>query len=131
MPKFEFIPDLTRLGLINFCHVQQDGVPAHTAHSTQQYLNHIFTDRWVGKFGPVSWPARSPDLSSCDNALWGIIKPKIIKQNAQTVVQLKMATCEAFKEINLSTLKKINNRTFRRPRLCYDCNGLQVEPFES
>ncbi|GFY35172.1 uncharacterized protein TNCV_5045471 [Trichonephila clavipes] len=30
--------------------------------------------RWIGRGGPVNWPARSPDLSCLDFFLWGHMK---------------------------------------------------------
>ncbi len=47
---------------------------------------------WVSKFGPIPWPPLSPDLTSCDNALWGIIKSKIAAQKAANVDELKNIT---------------------------------------
>jgi hypothetical protein len=52
---------------------QHDGVPAHFSAQAQQHHNHNlqFPDRWLGCGGPVSWPARSPDLNPLDFFLWG------------------------------------------------------------
>ncbi len=48
---------------------QQDLAPAHTAKSTNSWLN----DHGVSV---LDWPANSPDLNPIDN-LWGIVKRKI------------------------------------------------------
>lgn len=45
---------------------QHDGCPAHYSTIAREVLNHYFNDRWIGRGGPVNWPARSPDLSSLD-----------------------------------------------------------------
>jgi len=42
---------------------QQDGAPAHNAIIVRQKLNEMFPNRWIGTYGVVPWPARSPDLS--------------------------------------------------------------------
>ena len=126
----QFLPELQRKGLIYSHHFQQDGAPAHTAHISRQFLNEKFPDRWIGKFSDTPWPARSPDLTSCDNALWGILKPRIIAHNATTVDELKAATTEEFANFDRETLKLINDRTFRRFQICIDNNGLQVDPFD-
>jgi len=49
---------------------QQDGAPAHYALSVQDYRNDILL------ISPASLksPARSPDLTTCDNSLWRYIK---------------------------------------------------------
>jgi hypothetical protein len=45
---------------------QQDGAPAHNAIIVKQKLNEMFPNRWIGTYGVVPWPARSPDLTSLD-----------------------------------------------------------------
>uniref|UniRef100_H3AAA0 Tc1-like transposase DDE domain-containing protein n=1 Tax=Latimeria chalumnae TaxID=7897 RepID=H3AAA0_LATCH len=74
-----FVPELDALGIRQDVWLQQDGVPPHYALSVREFLNDSFPDRWIGRGSPVSpaplkWPARSPDLTTCDNSLWGYIK---------------------------------------------------------
>ena len=47
----------------NMIHSQHDGAPAHFAVNVKEYLNEQFRQRWIGRGGPVPWPARSPDLT--------------------------------------------------------------------
>ena len=68
----ELLPALERRGISGSAHFQQDGAPAHTVLITRDFLHQHPPDRWVGKYGPTNWPPRSPDLSSCDNALWAV-----------------------------------------------------------
>jgi hypothetical protein len=49
-----------------------DGAPAHSARAVKNWLNANLENRWIGRNGPVLWPARSPDLNSCD-FFYGII----------------------------------------------------------
>lgn len=42
--------------------VQFDGAPAHFSIVVREYPNTNYGDRWIGRCGPVVWPARSPDL---------------------------------------------------------------------
>ena len=51
---------------------QQDGASAHHSKKVQDWLDIIFEDRWMGRAGPISWSARSPDLTPLDFWLWGI-----------------------------------------------------------
>ncbi|CAH1378390.1 unnamed protein product, partial [Tenebrio molitor] len=37
----------------------------------RNWLNENFSGRWIGRNGPVAWPARSPDLNLCDFFLSG------------------------------------------------------------
>ena len=108
MLQDEFIPELQRRQLICSCHFQQDGAPPHTAETTRNFLNHHLHDRWVGKFGPTPWPPRSPDLTSCDNALWGIVKKNVRRQKPNTVAEIRDAVNVAFEEFSVETLRKIH-----------------------
>ena len=42
---------------------QQDGASTHHSKKVQDWLDIIFEDRWMGRAGPISWSARSPDLT--------------------------------------------------------------------
>ena len=42
---------------------QHDGAPAHYFGEAREFLNENFPNRWIGRGGPVGWPARSPDLT--------------------------------------------------------------------
>ena len=128
--KNDFIPELRRRGIYERSHLQQDGAPPHTAYITRQFLNDNFPNRWVGKFGPIQWPARSPDLTSCDNALWSIIKKSVLAEKARSTQDLKQAIRNAFANFKMESLPKIHARTFRRLQLCIDIDGLQVDPYD-
>lgn len=45
---------------------QHDGAPPHFAQIVRTYLNEVFPNRWIGRRGPIEWPARSPDLTPLD-----------------------------------------------------------------
>ncbi|EZA59737.1 hypothetical protein X777_16312, partial [Ooceraea biroi] len=45
---------------------QHDGAPPHYAYQVRAYLNHAFSNRWIGRNEPILWPPRSPDLMSPD-----------------------------------------------------------------
>lgn len=42
---------------------QHDGCPAHYRLTVRQLLDERFPYRWIGRSGPIIWPARSPDLT--------------------------------------------------------------------
>lgn len=126
----EFIPELQRRGLMQTCHLQQDGAPPHTSMRTREFLNENFPNRWVGKYGPIPWPARSPDLTSPDNALWGIIKRNVLHAKPADRQELKQTVRSAFAQFDNDILKKIHDRTFRRINLCIEIGGLQVDPYD-
>jgi hypothetical protein len=76
MLRHDFLPQLRNTNIRNPV-FQQDGAPGHTAYATRDFLNEEFPNKWIGKFGPVNWPPRSPDLTTPDNALWGYLKSGI------------------------------------------------------
>jgi hypothetical protein len=43
-----------------------DGAPPHNRRVVRDYLDISFADRWIGRNGPISWPAQSPDLNPYD-----------------------------------------------------------------
>jgi hypothetical protein len=45
---------------IRFMH---DGTPPHFLRIVRHHLNQTFGDQWIGRGGPVNWPARTPDLN--------------------------------------------------------------------
>lgn len=46
--------------------LMQAGAPPHSANRIKAYLTERFGRRWIGRDGPVIWPAMSPDLNLCD-----------------------------------------------------------------
>jgi hypothetical protein len=53
---------------------QHDGAPTHFSSQTQQHLNTQLFDKWLGRGGPVSRLARSPELNPPDFFLWGQVE---------------------------------------------------------
>jgi len=52
---------------------QQDGAGPHNARIVTTYLNEQFPGRWMGRYGPIRWPARSPDLNPLDFFFMGTL----------------------------------------------------------
>ena len=59
-----------------------DSAPAHISRRVCRFLNTHFPRRWVGRNGPIRWPARSPDLNPLDLYFWGHMKTLIYAQHA-------------------------------------------------
>lgn len=50
-----------------------DEAPSDFKQEVLKYLNNVSPNRWIARYGPVTWPVRSPDLNSCDfffGAVW-------------------------------------------------------------
>jgi len=63
---------VTAIGFI----FQQDGAPAHTAHSAQNWLWADCSD-----FITKDWPPNSPDLNPLDYHVWGAMLEAYRKLN--------------------------------------------------
>ena len=44
---------------------------------------------WIGRNGPIPWPARSPDLSQLDFFLWGYIKNIVYAEKIRNIQHLQ------------------------------------------
>ena len=69
-------------------------------------------------------------MNTCDNALWGIIKSKVILAQSPNVETLKLFINQAFQEITAPMLRSMCIRTWRRLNVCVLQNGKQVEPYD-
>lgn len=67
---------------------QQDGAPPHWTIPVRNWLDFWFPQRWIGRSGPIAWPARSPDLTPLDYFLWGYLKHKVYKHTISDVENL-------------------------------------------
>jgi hypothetical protein len=56
---------------------QQDGAPLHFHKEVTDFLNRKFSEKWIGRGGPITWPPRSPDLTPFDFLFRGYIKDAV------------------------------------------------------
>jgi hypothetical protein len=76
-----------------------DGAPAHSARGVKNWLDANLENRWIGRNGPVLWPARSPDLNPCDFFLWGHLKQIVYETPVNTVEELTVRVNNAAQSI--------------------------------
>lgn len=115
LPEFlEEVPLLERNKII----FQQDGAGPHNARIVTNYLNQKFPGRWIGRYGPVRWPARSPDLSPLDFFLWGHCKEIIYRQLPENVEELNDKLHYAIWNIDNEVMEKTQENLLRRMRAC-------------
>ena len=110
--------------------LQQDGCPAHFALRARQVLDQLFPGRWIGRGGPVQWPARSPDLTPNDFFLWGRIKDIVYQERPTTRQDMQeriRAVCASLSSDEL--LRAINNVRSRSQR-CVAQGGGHFEHLE-
>ena len=57
-------------------------------------LREMFPQQVISRGGDVPWPARSPDLSTCDYFLWGYLKSRVFISKPKTIAELKQSIKE-------------------------------------
>jgi hypothetical protein len=107
-----FVPQLRERGLEATAILQQDGAPAHFALPVGEYLDDRFSGRWIGCGSDMMWLPRSPDLTTCDNSLWGIVKDKLSHLRLPTIEDLKAAIRNCFNDFQPSAWK-MSRRTWK------------------
>lgn len=108
---------------------QHDGAPAHFSFDARNHLTATFGERWIGRGGPVHWPARSPDLTPCDFFLWGFLKDKIYATPVETREDLQDRIFDTARELreNPGIFARVRNSLIRRTHLCIDVQGGHFE----
>lgn len=106
---------------------QQDGAPPHFGVQVRNYLNFRFPGKWIGRRGPIEWPARSPDLTPLDFFLWGYLKHKVYKSRPQCLEELRERISTEIREIPFDVLSRSVNQFTRRLTKCVEVNGAQFE----
>lgn len=108
---------------------QHDGAPAHNAVNARQHLNEVFGNRWIGRNGPVAWPARSPDLTPLDFYLWGHMKTLVYETPIETEMELVGRIAVAAGDIaeDRRILSRWQGSLQRRCDLCIRVGGRHFE----
>lgn len=92
------------------------------------FLNQHFPERWIGRYGPIHWPARSPDLTPADFYLWGYLKQKVYSSDLQDNIDLlKQKIRDAVVEINPMTIARVYDEFRVRIEKCVTLGGSQIE----
>ena len=78
---------------------QLDGAPPHWARIVRYVMDHNFSDRWIGRGGPISWPPRSPDMTLFDFVLWGYVKDHVYRTNVRDLQILRTRITEAIASV--------------------------------
>lgn len=107
---------------------QQDGAPPHFFRPVRDWLDQTYPGRWIGRRGPMEWPARSPDLTPLDFFLWGYVKSKVYVTKPQTIEELKTRIRQVCSSITADTFQNVRNEF--RNRLFY-CQVVQGQHFEN
>lgn len=117
----EDIPLLTRAHMW-FMH---DGAPPHIAVPVRNWLDTTFPRHWIGRSGPVRWPARSPDLNPLDFFVWGHLKTIVYRTEIADEADLQQRIFAAAETIRNrpGTLTHVRDNFRRRLEACLRADG--------
>lgn len=108
---------------------QHDGAPAHFFRDVRQLLDEQYPNRWIGRGGPITWPARSPDLSPLDYFLWGTMKDLIyttpVESEEDLVGRIAVAAGDVQEMPNV--FENVRRSLDDRCRKCIEVNGANFE----
>jgi hypothetical protein len=68
---------------------KHDRPQPHCLRTVRQHLNQTFSDQRIGRGGPFSCPARSPDISTLDFWLWVHLKTLVYSEPINGIQVLK------------------------------------------
>ena len=128
------IPQLRDRGLLDDVWLQHAGAPAHFALSVRDVLNERFPGRSIGRGSPTSpaplpWSPSSPDLTTPDNSLWGVIKGRVAARRYDNE-DLRRAVKDAFRTINPKMLRLLSQRIWRRICLSVQHQGAHTDSLD-
>lgn len=106
---------------------QQDGATAHTARASMEVVRQMFPGHVISRFGDVSWPPRSPDLSICDFFLWGYLKSKVYVNKPRTINALKIAIREEIEAVPNEMLQRAVRNFQERIKSCIRQEGRHLK----
>jgi len=122
----ENLPLATRQTL----YFQHDGAPAHNAHIVRDHLNRVYEEKWFGTYGPIEWPARSPDITPLDFFLWGHLKTIVYADPPVNLADLKNKIVVACNNLTENQIMSATNRgCLQRFQLCVENHGANFEQF--
>ena len=64
----------------------------------RRFLNRQFAEKWIGRGGPVPWPARSPDITPMDFFAWGEMRNLVYKTPVESEEDLVAAAAGAIND---------------------------------
>lgn len=121
----EDVPLASRQGM----YLQMDGCPAHYGRNVREFLNNNYANRWIGREGPVGWPARSPDLTPLDYFLWGHMKQKVYSApvNSEAELHDRIMRCAEELKNEPQLIRRATQHISLRVAMCLQQRGAHFE----
>lgn len=106
-----------------------DGAPPHFLISVRDHLTQKYGGHWIGRGGPVAWPARSPDLNPMDFCIWGYLKTLVYSHKINSIEELQQQIENGFQDIknNHGLCERIRISLRKRLVSCIEMNGAHFE----
>ena len=76
----------------------------------------------ISRFGDITWPAQSPDLTVPDFFRWGFLKGRVFWRRIMTIQELKQAIVDEVAAIDELRRRVYGNFQIRLQQ-CIDVNG--------
>ena len=102
---------------------QQDGATAHTTVISITALRSLVLQRVISRFGDVSWPPCSPDLTNPDFFLWVYLKIKVYSNRPTDLHTFKGNIQEEIARLAEETLQPVIRSFLTRVHLCIEEGG--------
>lgn len=102
---------------------QQDGAPAHTARSTQRFLEENMASYWP----PTVWPPYSPDLNPLDYSIWGVLQTKVQATAHDDVKALKQSIRRQWRAMSADYIQRTCAAFRHRLERVTAANGAYIE----
>jgi hypothetical protein len=96
-------------------------------HICATMLGITWTERWVGRGGPIAWPPRSPDLTPLGFFLWGYLKNVIYQVKCNDRQHLKALIREAVATVRPNMLQATWNEVEYRLDISRATKGAHIE----
>ena len=105
----------------------QDGARAHTANDTMSLLR---SQRYLEILEPDMWPPNSPDLNPVDFCIWGVLAANVYRGRMITgLEQLKEAIVEEWEKFPQETINRAIEHYRKRLRRVIEQNGGHIERY--
>ena len=106
-------------------HYQQDGAPEHYLRGVRDWLNETFGTKWIGRGGPLEWPARSTDLTPNGFLALGLPE-KVYAHNLKTFDQLQAVKAQEMSALDPAMIQRARSSVTTRYQRLIDNHGLQL-----
>lgn len=107
---------------------QQDGATSHTAVNNIAFLRQTFGNRLISLRTNFPYPAHSPDLTTPDAYVWGMLKENIFREDPpSTIVQLKEKITMCIRRMEQPLFIKMVQNLQERYECCLKLNGAHIE----